>query len=99
MIQFILSEWGVHTPFKNIQDAIKHCMENGLSDGKEGILWIKGTSRNEMTAWRTSNSFLIDHEYMRVMYELKGKKWEWCSIFKKWDAYAELQDNKLEFIN
>lgn len=94
MIQIILSEWGKHSPpFKDIKAAIKHCKKNNLLDGKEGILWIKGTSRSEMDLWRIENEDVINHEYMRLMYQhtIRGKKWEWCNIFLKWDAYPELQ--------
>ena len=91
MIQFILSEWGKHTPFKNIQDAMKHCTQNYLLDGEDGILWIKGTSKSEIDSWMIYNSFLINHKYMRMMYESEGKKWEWCSVYKKWDSYPEIQ--------
>lgn len=92
MIQFILSEYGKHTTFKTVHAGIKHCTKNNLLNGEEGVLWIKGANRKEINDWRIMNSYLIGHEYMHLTYETRaGKKWEWDSVFKKWDTYPELQ--------
>jgi hypothetical protein len=95
-MKIYLSEFGKHTHFRGINAAIEHCAgKKKFLNGEKGIVWIRGTSREEMTEWMKKHKGVIDHNYMFFAYATStGKFWVWdrtsksyytTTAFNKWD--------------
>ena len=95
-MKIYLSEFGKHSLFETLDQAIDHCKRIGLIKDNyvsdDFLIWINGESRKEMDAWRLQNEKMMDHNCMRIAYREKNQgpwDWEWDSIDEKWDNYQK----------
>ncbi len=102
-MEFKLSEYGNHTLFKSLNEGVKYCRENNLTDGEHGRLWIIGKNKKEADAWRELNERKLK-DYMILSYN-RGKKtfiwdedWSWCESEKYWAACQIMADRFSEFL-
>lgn len=88
-MNFIVSEWGFHTEFSKFDEAVKYCVDNNLTDGEDGVLWINGTSREELEKFMQENK--VDHEYMFIKCIDEPNNWTWCNIEEKWEDATQAE--------
>jgi len=81
---FYVSEFGQHTHFDSVHNAIEQCKVKKLTDGENGLLWIKGHSREQMETWMHNNANITNNEYMRFVYVFDDVEWIWCDVNKEW---------------
>jgi len=84
-VKFILSQYGKHTDFVKLKDAVKFVKNNKLTED-EYLIWIEGSSRLETDNWKKENKNIFNEESMRLTYKRLGIKYIWCSIYKRWET-------------
>ncbi len=53
-VEFRLSQFGKHTDFSELKDAVRFVKKNKLTEDNY-LIWIEGSSRREMDSWRNEN--------------------------------------------
>jgi len=74
-VEYIVSEWGFQSQFDSFTESVCYCIDNNLTDGVNGLLWIHSESSDELMIF--INSDYADHEYMRFKWEDEPNNWVW----------------------
>lgn len=84
-VEFILSQFGKHTDFSELKDAVRFVKNEKLTED-DYLIWICGSSRREVDNWIKENEKVFDAESMRLTYKRSNIKYIWCSIYKRWET-------------
>lgn len=88
-VEYIVSEWGFLTEFEAFTEAVCYCIDNYLTDGEQGLLWIHSRDCKELMVF--INSDYADHEYMRFKWEGEPKNYIWDHTEEIWTDCTEIE--------
>ena len=88
-VEYIVSEWGFHSEFQAFTEAVSYCIDNKLTDGEDGLLWIHCESSDELMVFIDSD--YADHNYMRFKWEDEPNNWVWDSIDCMWEDCTQTE--------
>ena len=92
-IKYIVSEWGFTTTFNTLSEATKYCVDNKLTDGEQGLLWVISKNRVELDILIEE---LEEQDYIHFKHIDTPNNWVWCHIDEEWDDATEVEDNGRE---
>jgi hypothetical protein len=93
MIKYRLSEYGKHTDFTELSEAVKHCESKNITDGEHGRLWLMVKNRGAGYEWLKANRELYIDKYMILSYTRRGNIYIWDEDSNNWyesEMYWEL---------
>lgn len=103
-IDFTVSEWGFHTKFNDLNSAIQYCLNNELTDGKNGVLWISSKNRNTLEAYlkliQNDCYVMLKHIDTPHNWIWNGDEWEDATETEKEgeEDFEQMYENRKEYI-
>ncbi len=92
-MKYRLSEYGKHTDFTELSEAVAHCEKKNLTDGEDGRLWLIAKNRGSGYEWINKNKSLYNGQYMILSYSRRGNTYIWDEDSNNWyecEMYWEL---------